>query len=263
MRLNMATKRWYCPTCLIMSDTIWHINQITNLAIWITANLGNNPDAEFCPSFDFEKSFRNLGILRHLKDLKQRGCCAYCAKSVKVCQRRPKVPNEPRVSKIFINAKCGKNAKSVKSEFKVGSWSLSVIVMLQNFQRLVSLLASQIQRHLLFRRIFVVLLLLLTFLQCETPFQMPLASNWRGWGLSSPPREPRLCLSNNNKQTYKQISFGLWTNQRLWEEKAKSQSIGSAPVQWPNFERNDFVTLSNHGRQCFHVVRRPSRPNWH
>ena len=152
MRFNMATKRWYCPTCLIMSDTIWHINQITNLAIWITANLGNNPDAEFCPSFDFEKSFRNLGILQHLKDLKQRGCSAYCAKSVKVCQRRPKVPRKPRVSKIFINAKCGKNAKSVKSEFKVRSWSLSVIVMLQNFQRLVSLLAFQIQRHLLFRR---------------------------------------------------------------------------------------------------------------
>ena len=94
MRLNMATKRWYCPTCLIMSDTIWHINQITNLAIWITANLGNNPDAEFCPSFDFEKSFRNLGILQHLKDLKQRGCSAYCVvlrvskcvKGVQKCQ---------------------------------------------------------------------------------------------------------------------------------------------------------------------------------
>ena len=88
--------------------------------------------------------------MQYLKDLKQRGSSAYCAKSVKVCQRRPKVPRKPRVSKIFINAKCGKNAKSVKSEFKVRSWSLSVIVMLQNFQRLVSLFASQIQRHLLF-----------------------------------------------------------------------------------------------------------------
>ena len=69
-----------------------------------------------------------------------------------MCQKYYKCQVSQGRQKVFINAKCGKNAKSVKSEFKVGRWSLSVILMLQNFQRLVSLLASQIQRHLLFHR---------------------------------------------------------------------------------------------------------------
>ena len=144
---------------------------------------------------------------------------------------------------------------NLNSKWEVGAWAWSwccrISIDLCHF----SLLKSRDICCSAVLWICLVLFLVLTFLQCETPFQMPLASNWRGWGLSSPPREPRLCLSNRNKQTHKQISFGLWTNQRLWEEKAKSQSIGSAPVQWPNFERNDFVTLLNDNRQCFHVVR--------
>ena len=129
----------------------------------------------------------------------------------------PSVVRMPRVSNL-------------NSKWENGAWAWSWCCRISNDLCHFSLLKSRDICCSAVLWICLVLFLVLTFLQCETCFQMPLASNWRGWGLSSPPREPRLCLSNNNKQTYKQISFGLWTNQRLWEEKAKSQSIRSARV---------------------------------
>ena len=174
-----------------------------------------------------------------------------------MCQRRQRVPRKPRVSKNIINAKCGKNAKSVKSGFKVRRWSLSVIVMLQNFQRLVSLLASQIQRHLLFHR------------SCSfSPSYFSSMRNCLSDASRLKLKRLRLVLTTKRATCVSQTTTSKLINRYLLVfeqtsgcEKKRQKVNRSEAHQWPNFERNDFVTLSNDGRQCFHVVRRPSRPN--
>lgn len=153
--------------------------------------------------------------------------------------------------------------KSVKSGFKVGSWSLSVIVMLQNFQRLVSLLASQIQRHLLFRRS--------VNFSCSFSHSY-ISSMWKSLSDASrlKLKRLRLVLTTKRATSVSQTTTSKLINRYLLVfeqtsgcEKKRQKVNRSEAHQWPNFERNNFVTLSNHNRQCFHVVRRSPRPYWH
>lgn len=210
-----------------MSDTIWHINQITKSKI-----LFSNLECECTFKLSKALSRPYFETLRSLKELD----------ALKPC----------RVLDPYF-------------EFEVRGRSRRWIVMRPKFSTTFLTRSASCQlfsiAHWILLGFFLVVCLFFSS-SPGMPFQM--ASHCRGWGQASPAKRSTWTWwkQQTNKQTDKFLH--LWKpmilsikseNQVTHIVKGVWHHHWSNACQWPNFGRNYFVTLSVN-RQHLHVVRK-------